>query len=600
MATPEEYLEESEKPIDIKYYFFLFTKNFYIILTFFIITVTFASIYAAKIPDRYQAVAQIMIEKPQNAASSSFVDGDDNQTTQNWTEDYYNTQVEIMRSPAVLNDVAKESKLKEYYDLDSEELVAERIRRWMTVSRVGTSRIFNITVIVDEPELSANLANGIARAYIRKNFEDTLYYSKEVLAWLPQQGKAGEKISIEDPLGGIKQVTREELIESLPALRTDETIRALKEKKSVQEADLESLLKQFREKHPLVIKARSNLKFLTESIDAEKARIIENLKSKAEGRYHLGSARVIEEAKAPGGPLPSSRWRVIIIAAIAEIVLSIMIIVLLDYFDDTIHSMEDLERKKVSLPFLGPIPLIKGKVKGEDRRVLLMKPDERTKEIAESFRYLRVAINFSASPESLRCLVFSSSLPHEGKSFIAHNIAISLAMDGNRTLLVDTDLRRPVLHKAFQMDNATGLSNYLTSNLEFDAVVKDSGVENLSLVVSGPPSPNPGEILGSDKMRTFLQEASKRYDRVIIDCPPLTGIGDGFVVGNRIGQIIMVIASGKTPIDLIKHNQKQLEKAGIKIIGAILNMVDMEKERHSGYSKHYYHTYSRYYGEESK
>ena len=168
-------------------------------------------------------------------------------------------------------------------------------------------------------------------------------------------------------------------------------------------------------------------------------------------------------------------------------------------------------------------------------------------------------------------------------------------MDGNKTLLVDADLRRPVVHQMFRMDNASGLSNFLTSKIELDSVVKESFAENLSIVTSGPVSPNPGEILGSDRMRFFLEEARKRYDRVIIDCPPLTGIGDAYVVGSLLGQVVMVIYAGHTPVDLIRHTQKQLDKAGVKILGAILSMVDMEKERHAGYSKHYYHTYTRYY-----
>ena len=168
-------------------------------------------------------------------------------------------------------------------------------------------------------------------------------------------------------------------------------------------------------------------------------------------------------------------------------------------------------------------------------------------------------------------------------------------MDGNRTLLVDCDLRRPMVHQIFKADNSTGLSNYLTSDIEIESVVKESFVENLSLVTSGPISPNPGEILGSARMKKFIEEAKKKYDRVIIDSPPLTGIGDTYIIGSLLGQVIMVIAAGKTPADLIKHTQKQLEKTGVKILGAVISMIDMEKERYGGYSKHYYHTYSRYY-----
>ncbi len=585
-------LEEAEKPFDYKYYFSLFKKNFYVILTFFIITVTIASIYVAKMPDQYQAVAQLILERP----SLDFVheQGLSQVEVESWTEDYYKTQIEIMQSNAVLQGVVKEKRLLDVFETDNEEFAVNKLRFMLRVDRIRGSRLFNIRIIAAEPKLASDLANGVARAFIQKNFEYSLYYAKEVLNWLPQEGRAMDTITVKDPFGGVRQMTRTEVIENLPALQTDATLRELREKKNQQEAELTTLLRQYREKHPIVVKARANLKFLEESIRAEKNRIIENLKLQAEGRMQVSQGRVIEEAKIPKAPIGPNRSRIVLIAGLAELLLSLILIFLIDYFDDTIHSLEDLERKGILLPFLGPLPLLRGKRLADDQIPLITESDEKS-ELAEAFRYLRVAINFSAPAEALKTLLVTSCLPNEGKSFVAQNIAVSLAMDGNKTLLIDADLRRPVAHRKFRLDNTTGLSNYLTSNLDFDSVVKESFVENFFIVVSGPVSPNPAEILGSDRMKNFLAEARRRFDRVIIDCPPLTGIGDGLVVGSLIGHVIIVISSGRTPADLIHHTQRQLEKTGTKVIGTILNRVDMEKERYGGYTKHYYQTYHRYY-----
>lgn len=588
------FLEEPEKPINLKYYFFVFVKNLYVVLTFFIITVTLAALYVAKIPDVYQTASQIMIEKPQSSArvSSTY----ENVEAESYQADYYNTQLEIMRSAAVLRQVVNELKLTDYFNIQNEELAISRLKGMISLERVSLSRLINIRVTGTDPQLIASIANATARAYVRKNFEDILYYSKEILGWLPDDKNHQEIVTVEDPFGGVKQVSRAELIESLPTIQTDPTIRSLKEKKNFLEADLQALLKQFRDKYPLVVKARSNLKFIDESIASEKKRVIDNLKTQAEGQHSTGHARIIEEAAVAKYPIPSKRMPIVVMLGVAQLLVSFLVIVLLDYFDDTIRSLEDLERKGVALPFLGPIPYMKGKVSNsQESHKMFAGYYHKDSQIAEAFRYLRVAINFSASPESLRTLVFTSCLPHEGKSFISHNIGISFAVDGNKTLLVDCDLRRPVLHKIFRIDNATGLSNYLTSNVPLDAVLKETSVENLTIVTSGPVSPNPGEILGSERMHQFLKEVREKYDRVIIDCPPLTGIGDGYVVGSQIGQIVLVIASGKTPVDLIKHTHKQIEKAGTKVLGVILSMVDMDKERYGGYTKHYYHTYTRYY-----
>lgn len=597
-SLPAQNFYEEEKAIDFKFYLFLFKKYFYIVFTFFVIVVTLASIYVSRVPDKYEAVAQLIIEKPQFSWSSS----DAESVTpglEGWSEDYYNTQIEIMLSPGVLREVITQLKLAEYYNVPDPDVLIEKITRMITVSRVRRSRLFNVVVLTEDPRLSARLANAVARAYIRKNFEDMLYYSREILAWLPKTGDPDETISIEDPLGGVRQITREDLIESLPSIRSDPMLNSLKEKLSAQKSELELLTRQYREKHPLVIKALSEVKHLESSIEAEKKRIVQSLKSQAEGKHQVSPARLFEEAVQPTAPVPSKRIQIVAGAGIAELILSFLILFLLNYFDDSLRSAEDFERRGVVLPFLGPVPLIKNMSRRKDGKRLVFAKEGQF-DVTESFRYLRVAINFSAPPDTLKTLVISSCTPSEGKSFVSTNIATSLARDGIRTLIVDGDLRRPVIHTAFHMDNETGLSNYLTSNVDFDAIIKETSIENLWVVTSGPQSPSPGEILGSDRMKDFLKIANQRFDRVVIDCPPLTGLGDGYVIGSLIGHLIMVVASGRTPSELIKRTHRQLDKAGVKIVGVILNQVDIEKEKHGGYYKYYYNTYNKYYHSEPK
>jgi capsular exopolysaccharide synthesis family protein len=589
------YGEDFEKPFDYKYYFFLFIKSFYIILTFFIITVTLTAIYVAKLPNVYVTTSQIIIERPPDTSS----EGEKDSTGESWSEDYYKTQIEIMTGATVLRQVVQELKLVAYFEIDNEDEAINKIKEMVTVTRIKQSRLFNIDVKGNDSRLVANIANAVARAYIRKNFEDSLYYSKELLAWIPQSGGEADTITIEDPFGKKRELSRQEMIETLPSIQTDPTIQGLRERKNALESELTLLLRQYREKHPKIIKARSTLNFLEESIAAEKKRIIDGLKSKAQGTLQTSYGRVIEEASIPADPIGPNRLKIILIVVLGELFFSFLVIFLLDYFDDTIHSLEDLERKGVVLPFLGPIPMIRNQPLDYDQKGVVVCQQEYG-EITESFRYLRVAINFSAPPETLKNLILTSCIPHEGKSFINHNIAASLAIDGNKTLLIDADLRRPVVHKRFNLPNEIGLSNYLTSDIPLDSVIQPSFVDNLMIIPSGPISPNPAEILGSERMKGLLAEARKRFDRIIIDCPPLTGLGDTYVIGNLVGQIILVVAAGKTPSDLIKRTQQQLEASGIKIIGVVLNQVDMDKERLGGYSKHYYHTYTRYYNRENQ
>lgn len=598
-GSAEYFSEDQEKPIDFKYYFYLFLKNFTTIITFFIIAVTMGAIYASKIPDSYFSSAQIIFERPAtgNEAASGMI-----ASSVPLDDMYFATEIEIMRSKSVMSRVVNDLKLVDYFGVPTEEDAIWRVLQMLRIERTSDmSRILNIGVVALDPQIATNIANAVARGYIRVNFENSLYYSKEIMNWIPQEeGNPADTITIQDPDGEVRQMRRSELIESLPAFQNDATLKELRRKESELESEIDYLKRQYREKHPVMIKSRANLKFIQDTLNAQKKRILEDLKSQAQGDHRVTNARLLEEAKVNPYPLPVKRSKYIVIMGLAELILSFILVILIDLFDHTIKSMEDLERKGVIMPFLGHLPLLKRKNRDKNTDIAIPVFLKETPEIEEAFRYIRVAINFSGPPETLKTLVFSSCLPHEGKSFISSSIAVSLASDGNKTLLVDCDMRRPVVHKSFRTDNNIGLTNYLTSNIEFESILKESFMENLTLVTAGPISPNPTQILSSARMKQFLEEARKRFDRIIIDCPPMTGIGDAVVVGSIIGQLIMVIGAGQTPIDLIKQNQKQLEKAQVKILGGILNMVDVQKERHSGYYKHYHHTYNRYYSAESQ
>lgn len=582
------YYESSETPIDYRYYFFLLKKNSTLLITFLIAGITLASIYVSRLPDQYQATAQILLERARMSSQVPLPP----LAPDIYEEDYYNTQKEMMLGSTVLRQVVDELKLQEYFRVRNIDDAVQLVRGHLRIERLRLSRLFNITSTSSDPQFSMTLSNAVARAYIRKNFEDLLYFSREILAWLPEEGK--EVITIEDPFGKIKQISREELIKNLPSLQTDPTIRSLAEKKSALEAEMATLSKQYREKHPLVVKTQASIRFLEESIEAEKQRVIETLKQQAEGRLQVSNARIVEEADLPKIPSGPPRTKIAATIVIFEMALVLLFIFLWDYFDDTVHSPDDLRRKGLPLPFLGPIPLVKEFDVPEEEKFLVTHYHRRS-QVAESFRYLRVSINFSAPAENLKNLVFTSSLPNEGKSFVAHNIAVSLAQDGNRTLLIDADLRKPVAQRVYRMENLSGLSNYLTSEIEFDTIVRETFIENLWVILSGPISPNPSEILASRRMLQLLQNARERFDRIIIDAPPLIGIGDSLVLGSIASHLVFVIRTGKTPMEVIRQSRDLLDKSGIRIIGAVLNQVDIEKERYKGYYKFYYQTYSRYY-----
>lgn len=206
--------------------------------------------------------------------------------------------------------------------------------------------------------------------------------------------------------------------------------------------------------------------------------------------------------------------------------------------------------------------------------------------IAEAFRTLRTNIAFSALDRPCRVIMTTSAGSSDGKSLVTGNLAVVMAQAGSRVLLVDCDLRKPVQHKQFHLDNHRGLTNLLAQDLDQGDVVRATEVENLWLLTSGPIPPNPSELLGSHKMRVFLEKAAAQYDTVLVDAPPVIAVTDAAVLAPLVDGVLLVVKSAVTRVDMIKDAKAQLEKASARILGVVLNAVKMQGE---DYQYYYYY-----------
>lgn len=205
---------------------------------------------------------------------------------------------------------------------------------------------------------------------------------------------------------------------------------------------------------------------------------------------------------------------------------------------------------------------------------------------AEAFRTLRTNISFSSLDRPKRTIMTTSAGPEDGKSTVAANLGVVMAQAGSRVLIIDCDLRKPVQHKQFETDNHRGLTNLLVQDLEISDVVRSTAVEGLWLLTSGPIPPNPSELLGSHKMKSFLEKAAAQYDTVLVDAPPVIAVTDAAVLAPLMDGVVLVVKSGVTRIDMIKDAKAQLEKANARIIGVVLNEVKMQSE---DYRYYYYY-----------
>jgi succinoglycan biosynthesis transport protein ExoP len=206
--------------------------------------------------------------------------------------------------------------------------------------------------------------------------------------------------------------------------------------------------------------------------------------------------------------------------------------------------------------------------------------------LSEAFRGLRTSVLLSAAGRPPRSLTFVSAEPGEGKTTVASNLAISLAQLGKRVLLIDGDMRRPCVHKLFDIENHTqGLVTYLTGEQEWRQLVRPTGMPSLDCLVCGPVPPNPSELLSSDRMQLLIREAMAEYPCVLVDAPPLLNVADGRILATMVEGAILVVRGGFTPRELAQQAQMHIRDVGAHLIGVVLNDVDV---RHNAYYKGYY------------
>jgi len=211
---------------------------------------------------------------------------------------------------------------------------------------------------------------------------------------------------------------------------------------------------------------------------------------------------------------------------------------------------------------------------------------------AEAYRVLRTNLHYANPDAPLRRILVTSAGPGEGKSTTVANLGVSMAQNERSVLLVDTDLRRPMLHTMFRQPNSPGLSSYLAGDALLEAIVQKTAIPNLSIVASGPMPPNPAELLASRRMRDFVGTLSERFDVIVFDSPPVLAVSDACTLAALADGVLLIVGSGATPQANLRRTKEQILAVQGRIIGAVVNRFDASA---SGYSKRYYDTYDGYY-----
>lgn len=227
------------------------------------------------------------------------------------------------------------------------------------------------------------------------------------------------------------------------------------------------------------------------------------------------------------------------------------------------------------------------KIKREPRNNELITYKYPKSSMAEAYRTLRTNLGFASMNEPCRSILFTSTSPRDGKSTIVSNLAVVMAQAGNRVLLIDADLRKPMQHNIFEVDNRQGLTNVLLREVEVDKALHNGLVDNLHVLTSGPIPPNPAEILGSERTEQVLQQLLDEYDYVFIDSPPILAVTDASILSTIVDGVVLVLNYAVTRNDLAREAVDQFKKASARIIGVVLNQVKMDSNDHK-----YYYYYS--------
>ncbi|WP_053365614.1 CpsD/CapB family tyrosine-protein kinase [Bacillus sp. FJAT-27245] len=226
----------------------------------------------------------------------------------------------------------------------------------------------------------------------------------------------------------------------------------------------------------------------------------------------------------------------------------------------------------------------KKKASLSNRRKLVASLDPKSV-VSEQYRTIRTNIQFSSVDEDIQAMMVTSAGPGEGKSTTAANLAVVMAQQEKKVLLVDADLRKPTVHYTFDLVNQYGLTSVLAKSKSLDQAIRSTDIPFLSVLTSGPIPPNPAELLGSKSMKEMLEEAKKQFDVIIFDTPPTLAVTDAQILANLCDGVLLILYSGKSEIEQATKAKDLLVAANGKILGVVLNQKKIKND-----------TYSYYYG----
>jgi len=300
------------------------------------------------------------------------------------------------------------------------------------------------------------------------------------------------------------------------------------------------------------------------------------------GLMNVDNVHVLAQAQTPRNPLTDNLRMNMVLGFLGGAALGVLLAFSLELLDKSVKTEQEVE-KLINLPNLGMIGFEKKNKMARGSKKSLITAINPKSPISEQYRTIRTNIQFSMIDKEFKTLALTSAAPGEGKSTTIANLAITLAHQGDRVLLIDADLRKPTLHQLMEVKNQHGLTNLIAKKTTKNAaIVKIPKIINLYVMPSGPIPPNPSELLGSKMMKNLILELSQEYDWILFDTPPVLAVTDAQILGNICDGVILVTKSHQTEKKELVKAKALMDKANTNLMGTIITGVD-EKELSYGY-----------------
>ena len=638
-------------------------KRKYIIILSFLFVIAATFFYTSRQTPVYSTSCKVKIEQRKSVAAvlTELI---------TWSPgDEMASQANIINSYQTVEKVAEELKYFNPSMTAAERMaVTKGLQGQIKTEQVGNTSIISITVTSNNAETAATLANTVASVYVKSHFENKKKEASNVKDFIKDQLDNYLK-ELQDAEFTLENFRRENplAVESDLAsapLQSDPLVTSLNQEIVKTEIELMTSRSKYTDEHPDVIALKKRLNKAKDDLTSTLSRLTESYKdlstkgvrliqlkrnmASASDIYSMfkkkyEEARILEAEKAqdvtviepasiPGSPIKPNLYFNLFLAVFGGLLIGLVLAFVTENLDITISRIEEIE-EALKVQVLGIIPNTsmeknKGIFKSwfkrkkspsekeevHERLVVLFSP---TSVAAEAYRTLRTHMDLPGliKSENHNSFVITSSGPEEGKTQTLCNLAIAIAQSGKKILIVDSDFRKPTIHKLFGLKRSPGLSNVLIGSipwknalntstemllggLDYDKVVSSQGIENLHIMTCGERVYNPSETLSFPRMREFIQEAKREYDIVIFDSPPTLPVTDSSILGSLVDGVLLVYQAGRTSRNALFRTKLQLENAGAKILGIVIN--NLKAEFIEDVTPYQRYRYYGYYGEKKK